>query len=142
MHLDSKGVLLYSQDSKNNIMSRLNVQADRISMVVEGEGKNAKIRRGQIVLAINEGRSSARIQADEIVLEGYTLLQRFSGLDGTVTRLMAGTARASKLWASTIDGGTINAQGLYADYFSLDRHSVYAGAIIVNGQSYNVLRWS
>jgi len=142
LDINSKGVLIYSQDNANNILSKINVQADRISLVVEGTGPNAKVKRASIVAAINKGKSTVKIQADEVELSGFVKMDRFSSLDGTVTRLITGQTRASKLWASTMQGSSISGQAVYADNFYLDRHSVTAGTITVDGTRYNVLRWS
>lgn len=66
MDINSKGVLIYSTDNENNIASRIKTQADRISLVVEGTGKNAKIKPAEIVASINNGKSDIRISASHI----------------------------------------------------------------------------
>jgi hypothetical protein len=53
-------------DKTNELRSSISQQADRISLVVEGTGENAHIRRAQIVAAINNGSSSVLIDADQI----------------------------------------------------------------------------
>ena len=72
MSLDAKGVIIYAHDNEKNIMSAINTQADRISLVVKGTGKNAKIDAASIVLGINNQTGSyARIKAQTINLDGY-----------------------------------------------------------------------
>lgn len=69
--IDSRtGALIYAKDNENQIGSRIQAQSDRISLVVEGTGKNAKIKPASIVAAINNGKSSIKISADHIRLDG------------------------------------------------------------------------
>jgi hypothetical protein len=71
IQLDANGVLIYSQDSENMIGSKIQVQADRISLVVEGEGANAHIKPAAIVLAINDdGGSNILLSADTLDIDG------------------------------------------------------------------------
>lgn len=70
MYLDSDGVLIYAQDNENNIGSHIQVEADRISLVVEGYGDHAHIKPASIVSAINDGESTIKISADHIELDG------------------------------------------------------------------------
>ena len=142
LFLNDKGVLVYAQDNSNNIQSRLNVQADLISLVVEGEGKNKKIKRAAIITAINNGKSSARIEADEIVLDGVTLLSKFNALDGTVTRLITGNVHATRLWSNSFEGRNVSVDSVNTESMHLARHNVYLGSITISGTSYNVVRWT
>lgn len=66
LDINAEGVLIYATDNERNLASMLNVQADRISLVVEGTGPNAKIKPASIVAAINNGRSSVKIDANHI----------------------------------------------------------------------------
>lgn len=58
--------------SYSGLSSSITQQSDRISLVVEGTGENAKIKPASIVAAINKGSSSVVISANHINLEGYT----------------------------------------------------------------------
>ena len=70
MYLDANNVLVYATDNERNVASMIKTQADRISLVVEGTGDNASIKRAAIILAINRGVSSASISADVIDIDG------------------------------------------------------------------------
>lgn len=70
LHLDSNGLLLYADDNENNIGSKIKQNADSISLVVEGTGKNAKIKPASIVASINGSTSQVMISADKIKLDG------------------------------------------------------------------------
>ena len=66
MDINSKGVLIYATDNVNMVGSKIQTEADRISLVVEGTGKNAKIKPASIVASINNSKSTIKIDADHI----------------------------------------------------------------------------
>ena len=70
LYINSNGVLVYAEDNENNFASKLKVQADRISLVVEGTGANAHIKPAEIVAAINDGASTIKLSADHIDIDG------------------------------------------------------------------------
>ena len=70
LSIDASGVLVYADDNPNNWQSRLQVQADRIGLVVQGTGENAHIKAASIMAAINADGSSISINADKIKLNG------------------------------------------------------------------------
>lgn len=67
MELDASGVLIYADDNQNMIQSKLNVQAGKISLVVDN---NNNVKAGVIVDAINAAGSSVVIMASHIDIEG------------------------------------------------------------------------
>lgn len=93
IQLDANGVLIYSTDNTNMIGSKIKVESDRISLVVEGSGENAKIKPASIVAAINgqTGQSTVKISADVI------------DIDGVVQALVAYTIEAAGLMATSIE---------------------------------------
>ena len=105
IQLDANGVLIYSQDSENMIGSKIQTQADRISLVVEGTGANAHIKPAAIVLAINDdGGSTIKLSADTIDIDGVVaaLVAKYVETAG----LMATTIEATeKLIVDTVDVG-------------------------------------
>lgn len=134
MKLNSKGVLIYAKDSKNTIGSMFEVQSEKISIVVNGDGT---VNGASIVAGINNNKSYVQIKADKVDIEGSTTASSLRTLQGDIRDLTTGKARISSLLV-----GSGSFQGLSADYFTLDRHSCYAGSISVGGQTYNVVRWS
>lgn len=56
------------------VRSQIKQEADRISLVVEGTGANAKIKPAAIVASINNGQSNVLISADRIKLDGTTTI--------------------------------------------------------------------
>lgn len=83
MYIDSNGVLVYAQDNERNMGSKIQAEADRISLVVSGYGSNASIKPAEIVASINNGKSSIKISANHIDIDGMltTIFQ-----DGKIIR--------------------------------------------------------
>lgn len=78
------------KDVQNDLETEIKQNADNISLVV----KNGAVDRTSIVLAINNGKSSTKITADEIELDGKTIADELEGeqidvgvltVDGTST---------------------------------------------------------
>lgn len=68
--IDANGVAIYATDKTTNLQSKIDVQAGRIDLVVQGEGPNAQIKPAEIVAAINDGVSTIKISADHIDIDG------------------------------------------------------------------------
>ena len=79
IQLDADGVLIYAP-GENTIGGKIQVQRERIDLVVEGEGAGAEIKAASIALAINEGGSEAAITAEQIYLNGTTIVKNGSDL--------------------------------------------------------------
>ena len=114
LHIDANGVLIYAQDNARNIGSKIQAEADRISLVVEGYGANASIKRASIILAITEGESSVEITADYI------------DIDGIVSELSAYDIQCASITCTdeaSFDGGIyttdISGDGAYFDEGSI-----------------------
>jgi len=90
---------------KKEFKAQIDVQADRIGLVVEGTGKNAKIRPAQIVSSINESGSDILISADKVRLEGNVSLNNiFSVNSGHIVAkkpIWMGQAGAGPVLSST-----------------------------------------
>ena len=81
------GVLVYHTDNANMWKSQLNVQANRISLVVQGTGANASIKAAEIVASINSAGSTVKIAATHIELDGTTTAQVLNGETISVAEL-------------------------------------------------------
>lgn len=83
MYIDSNGVLVYAQDNEKNVGSKLKVEADRISLVVEGTGEDAVVKRAAIQAAVvnSDGKlvSTIKITADNIDIDGDTFADYLQG---------------------------------------------------------------
>lgn len=79
IQLNADGVLIYAE-GPNQIGGKIKVQKERIDLVVEGEGTGAEIKAASIAVAINEGGSEAAITAEQIYLNGTTIVKNGSDL--------------------------------------------------------------
>lgn len=139
LEINSKGVLIYSEEPKNGLASRfkvlsdqitasvanakselkasIDVQANRIGLVVEGTGSKAKIKRAAIVASINNGKSSVSISADAIDIDG--LVNELTTYDLSVEYIGAhqlfvnGESQFSN--GLTVSGGDLDCEDLYCD---------------------------
>lgn len=69
--IDASGVAIYATDKETHLQSKINAEADRISLVVSGYGEEAAIRPAEIVLSINADHGSEiLIAADTIDIQG------------------------------------------------------------------------
>ena len=134
LRINSKGVLVYATDNKNNLMSKLNVQADRIDLVVTGTGKNKKINTAEIVAGINaqKGESYVKIKADKINLSGYVTASQLETVDAKIANLISGTTLAGSIRANQLSGGS----------FKLNGHSHNNSTITIDGVPFNIVTWS
>lgn len=110
MKLNSKGVLIYATNTSKNVASMIKTQADRISLVVS-DGKNPKIKAGEITLAINNDKSVAKIIANRIELSGYVTAKEFAALEGSFKNLTSGSTTANTLKATLMQASTLNFNG-------------------------------
>lgn len=111
--INAQGVITYATDNVNMWQSKLNVEADRIGLVVQGSGANASIKAASIVTAINDSGSSVHISADKIYLNGDTLVNAISGMNANFTNLTTGATTAATLRATAMYGDTVNTSGLW-----------------------------
>ena len=128
MDLDRNGVLIYASNSSTNLQSKLNVESNRISLVVEGTGPNAKVNAASIVAGINKQTGSfVRIAAKTINLDGYV-----KATDITTDFLRAKIAGISlmSVQAISLSGGLSSAGG------DIRTGGTVGGAdVLVGGQS-------
>lgn len=111
----AKEIRLEAGDTKRELLGAIDVQADRVSMVVEGTGSNAHIKAASIVASINEsGDSSVAISASKISLDGTTRLNNVMTVTG-------GAVHISK--PLMVDGG-------YADFNEI---RIHGSRFTVNG---------
>ena len=160
LQINSKGVLIYADNgSKNSLYSRFKVTNDaitqevkdrtkltdtfkaqiktesrKISMVVEEKNGVNVIKSASIITAINEDGSSILLKADKINLQGYVTMTTFSGLEGTVNNLAAGTFTGVGIRCGSLSVNSAQ--------FTLGVSTVWKGTIIDgNGNEVNVMKW-
>lgn len=67
----STRIYAHVADVKGGLESSISIERNRIGLVVEGTGQNARIKPAQIVASINNGESSIIISANHVDLDGY-----------------------------------------------------------------------
>ena len=101
LYIDANGVLIFAQDNARNVGSKIQAEADRISLVVEGYGTNAHIKPAEIVASINAqtGQSMVKISANVVDINGLITAINNNGethlyitadeidIDGVITEL-------------------------------------------------------
>ena len=100
--IDASGVIIYAGNNLTEMKSAIQVNDDRISLVVT-DGANPQIKPAAIVASINNSGSTVAISADKILLDGDTLATKFTALSGSFNDLVSGNLSASKLVASAIN---------------------------------------
>ena len=113
--LDANGVIVYADDNVNNWQSKLNVQADRIGLVVNGTGPNASIKAAEIVAAINQSGSSVTISADHVDINAViTEVTGYLGANNVYIQWLEVESSLSVVGASefsTVNCGSLSADG-------------------------------
>lgn len=80
-------------NAASQLRGEIQVQANRISLVVEGTGSNAHVKRAAIIASINNGTSNVTISADSIDIDGLVesleakdvMVQHFNAAGGEFT---------------------------------------------------------
>ena len=116
MSLNAQGVLVYADDNVNMWLSRLNVQADRIGLVVQGSGANASIKAAEIVASINSAGSTVKISADHIVLDGEAVA---SSLYGEAVGVGSLNCSGNITCDGTVNPDSVVANSISTDYLTL-----------------------
>ena len=116
MELDAQGVLVYATDNANMLQSKLNVQADQISLVVEGTGANAHIKAAQITAAINgqTGQSIIKLSANVIDVDGLLQTQAFQTAFANIDTLVGNL----DVYGAVSIGGALTVDQIIADGYT------------------------
>ena len=112
---DADGNPIFTGNTTPGVWSTIKQNADRIALVVDGQG----IKAASIVLAINEAGSSVTISADKIYLDGST----------TIDRLLTGRSaiQTATIYTAYLGDVSINTNGslnIDKSTYSFDRKTV------------------
>ena len=102
-------------DTKSELQSSIDQQRDRISLVVEGTGDNAKIKPASIVASINNAtkESSVLISADRVRLSGNTTVEDSMTIEnGALLVKKAAVFGTTSGRQVSINNGSVNAPTL------------------------------
>ena len=154
MSLDADGVIIYANDNVNNIQSKIDVQAGRITQeitdrsnadqtltssiqqeagritqIVTAVGTNGEVTAASIITAIDNDTSSVTISADKIDLNGLVTATEFTTALASIDNL---TGDLNVVGAVTV-GGNLSAGSLSAESFTdykVDGESIGLGNAI------------
>ena len=110
------------EDTSNSLRSSIEAEAGRIGLVVEGYGADASVKRASIVLAINNGKSSTHIDADEVYIG-----------DKSSTTVINGKLNASDLTADFIAGKLATLSSLQVNGISASGSVSFSGTTTLSG---------
>lgn len=123
-----------AQGNITTMASKIQQMAAKISLVVmENDQNEAVINTASLVMAINNGQSSVKIQADKIDLRGYVTASEFYATQAEIENLKSGITTASRLSATVINATS----SLYVAGFRFTRQG-----ITINGTTHYVLKQS
>lgn len=118
LSINAQGVLVYADNNANMWQAKMNVQANRIGLVVSGSGANASIKAADIVASINSAGSTVKITADHIILDGDAVVTALFGKQVEVSSVVATTIEASE--ALYVDADRADWQSATVYSYTLD----------------------
>lgn len=125
LSIDANGVLVYADDNERNIGSKLKVESDRITQIVQAIGSNGEVTAASVVLAINNSGSSVTISGDKIFLEGETLTTYLQSDYLDAIQAFIEDAEFTQIYAETIAATTVGASSdMYIDGISIMDNTV------------------
>lgn len=117
--LNAQGVITYADDNVNMWQSKLNVQADRISLVVTGSGANAQVNPASIVAAVNAQTGSyVKISANTINLSGYVTASQLSAEIANINVNISNGVITSYLESDLVNTAELEVAGTYGSWQS------------------------
>lgn len=111
---DSNGLPVFAAGS-SQMWGNVQLNANRIALVVTQAGGNDVVNTASIVAAVNAAGSSVTINADKITLNGQTLVSEINGIEANFTKLTTGQTTATMLRATRVQAGSLamNDGGIY-----------------------------
>lgn len=139
-NLTAESLRIAFQNADASLRSSIEAEAGRIGLLVEGYGNNAEVKRASIILAINNGTSSAHIDADEVyignqksttVINGKCVLSDvtadyIAGKIATIPTLSGITASFS---GNITSGGALSGNQVYADSRNISNPVMYVALL-------------
>ena len=128
--------------AEGNLSGRITVEAGKISQIVSAVGSDGQVTAASICLAINNGGSSATINADKIYLLGQTIANTITAnyIDSKISTLA--TLHAKDISANSITAGvnlylpnglSVYTQGLWTISLSQEGNTYTLKQTTLNG---------
>lgn len=129
----STDIQLAVSNAESGLYGAINVQANRISLVVQGSGANARIKPAEIVAAINNGASTIKLSADHIDIDGLVtsleavdvMVQNFNAADGEFTGDLSVLGELSAYSVGSIAGHNVSWKSANIITYTLGTYRYY-----------------
>ena len=122
-------------NTASGLRSQIIQQADRISLVVEGTGSDAKVNTASIVAGVNsQSGSYVKIQANKINLTGYVTASQLNAAQASIDNLKSGAATAVHL-------KTTSFSIISGSAFTYGGSTIAKRSIDIGGTTYKLLVW-
>ena len=118
-------------DLENTLTGKINVQAGKISLVVEEKNGQNVIKSASIMTAINADGSQIKLSADRIDLSGYVTVSSLDATNGRINNLVSGDSAFTNIVTA----------GLSAASFKLAGSSISTQTATIGGQTIHYLGW-
>ena len=120
--LTAQSLRVEFNNEASSLRSAIQAEAGRINLVVEGTGSSATVKRAAIILAINNGTSSAHIDADEVYIgnqKSSTVINGKCSLsDVTADVIKTKIADIASLTTQAVSGTTLSFNSVSAGSIS------------------------
>ena len=120
--LTAQSLRIEFNNEASSLRSAIQAEAGRINLVVEGTGSSATVKRAAIILAINNGTSSAHIDADEVYIgnqKSSTVINGKCSLsDVTADVIKTKIADIASLTTQAVSGTTLSFNSVSAGSIS------------------------
>lgn len=118
-------------DLDSKLTGKINVQAGKISLVVEEKNGQDVIKSASIMTAINADGSQIKLSADRIDLSGYVTVSNLDATNGRINNLVSGDSAFTNIVTA----------GLSAASFKLVGASISTQSATIGGQTIRYLGW-
>ena len=137
LQMSDKEIKAFAVDKTNELEGKISIQADRISIVVEGTGANAHVKPAVIEAAITDSggylSSSIKISASKVMIDGRTAINDV---------MVVGSGRIAFTKPITVSsGGTSNSVMLGATGLTVNSRHFDVADVDVNGNSLTITYW-
>ena len=137
LKMSDKEIEAFAVDKTNELEGKISIQADRISIVVEGTGANAHVKPAVIEAAITDSggylSSSIKISASKVMIDGTTAINQV---------MVVGSGRIAFTKPITVSsGGTSNSVMLGATGLTVNSRHFDVADVDVNDNILTITYW-
>lgn len=121
-----------AKTAENSLSGRIDVQADKVSLVVEEKDGNNVVKAASIVAGINnQSGTYIKLSADKINLSGYVTASQLSATDARIDNLVSGNSSFTQIVTA----------GLRTSAFRLSGADIAKQTVTIDGTTIHYLGW-